>query len=63
MSRLTRSPAARVIHSLFRFAALRHSEHAALIARALAIPPERFDRTIVPFLERPETHALLAAPD
>jgi site-specific recombinase XerC len=27
------------IHSLFRFAALRHPEHAALIARVLAIPP------------------------
>src|ERR1019366_7763988 len=51
------------IHSLFRFAALRHPEHAALIARVLAIPPKRFDRTIVPFLERPETDALLAAPD
>jgi integrase/recombinase XerD len=51
------------IHSLFRFAALRHPEHAALIARVLAIPPRRFDRTIVPFLERAETDALLAAPD
>ena len=51
------------IHSLFRFAALRHPEHAALIARVLAIPPKRFDRTTVPFLERAETVALLAAPD
>jgi site-specific recombinase XerD len=51
------------IHSLFRFAALRHPEHAALIARVLAIPPKRFDRTIVPFLERAEIDALLAAPD
>ena len=51
------------IHSLFRFAALRHPEHAALIARVLAIPPKRFDQTIVPFLERAETGALLAAPD
>jgi integrase/recombinase XerD len=51
------------IHSLFRFAALRHPEHAALIARVLAVPPKRFDRTIVPFLERAETDALLAAPD
>ena len=51
------------IHSLFRFAALRHPEHAALIARVLAIPPRRFDRVIVPFLEPAETDALLAAPD
>jgi integrase/recombinase XerD len=50
------------IHSLFRFAALRHPEHAALIARVLAIPPKRFDQTIVPFLDRAETDALLAAP-
>ena len=35
------------IHSLFRFAALRHPEHAALIARGLAIPPKRFDRAVV----------------
>lgn len=51
------------IHSLFRFAALRHPEHAALIARVLAIPPKRFDRTVVSFLDRAETNALLAAPD
>jgi integrase/recombinase XerD len=29
------------IHSLFGFAALRHPEHAADIARVLAIPPKR----------------------
>jgi site-specific recombinase XerD len=52
-----------VIHSLFRFAALRHPEHAGLIARVLAIPPKRFDRTVVSFLSSEETKALLAAPD
>jgi integrase/recombinase XerD len=51
------------IHSLFRFAALRHPEHAALITRVLAIPPKRFDTTIVPFLDSAQTDALLAAPD
>jgi site-specific recombinase XerD len=51
------------IHSLFRFAALRHPEHAALIARVLAIPAKRCDRTVVSFLDRPEIDALLAAPD
>src|SRR5712691_2414736 len=45
------------------FADLRHPGHAALIARVLAISPRRFDRTIVPFPEHPETDALLAAPD
>ena len=59
----TRNARLAAIHSLFRFAALRHPEHAALIARVLAIPPKRFDRVIVPFLERAETDALLAAPD
>jgi site-specific recombinase XerD len=51
------------IHSLFRFAALRHPEHAALIARVLAIPTKRFDRTIVSFLDHQEIDVLLAAPD
>jgi site-specific recombinase XerD len=49
------------IHSLFRFAALRHPERAALIARVLAIPAKRFDRTVVSFLSHVETDALLAA--
>jgi integrase/recombinase XerD len=51
------------IHSLFGFAALRHPEHAADIARVLAIPPKRADQTIVTFLTTPEAEALLAAPD
>jgi integrase/recombinase XerD len=51
------------IHSLFDFAALRHPEHAADIARALAIPPKRSNQTIVTFLTGPETEPLLAAPD
>ena len=40
------------IHSLFGYAALRHPEHAADIARVLAIPPKRADQTIVTFLDR-----------
>jgi integrase/recombinase XerD len=51
------------IHSLFSFAALRHPEHAADIARVLAIPPKRSDQTIVTFLTSTETKALLAVPD
>jgi integrase/recombinase XerD len=51
------------IHSLFRFAALRHPEHAALIARVLAIPPKRCTRAVVSFLTDEEIDALLAAPD
>jgi len=51
------------IHSLFRYTALRHPEHADLIARVLAIPPKRCDRAVVSFLDEPEIEALLAAPD
>jgi integrase/recombinase XerD len=51
------------IHSLFRYAALRHPEHAALIQRVLAIPPARSGKTVVSFLTCGEAEALLAAPD
>ena len=51
------------IHSLFRYAALRHPEHAESIARVLAIPAKRYDRTLVCFLSPAEVDALLAAPD
>lgn len=51
------------IRSLYTFASLRHPEHAALIARVLAIPPKRHDRTLVTHLTEPEIAALLLAPD
>ena len=35
------------VRSLFRYAALRHPEHAQLIGQVLAIPQKRYDRTIV----------------
>ena len=59
----TRNARLAAIHSLFRFASLRHPEHAALIARVLAIPSKRFDRTLVTFLTDPEVDALIASPD
>jgi site-specific recombinase XerD len=59
----TRNARLAAIHSLFRFAALRHPEHAATIQRVLAIPPKRFDRALVTFLTEAEVDALLAAPD
>jgi site-specific recombinase XerD len=58
----TRNARLAAIHSLFRYAALRHPEHAALISRVLAIPPKRFERDLVTYLTEPETSALLAAP-
>jgi site-specific recombinase XerD len=51
------------LRSLFRYAALRHPEHAQLIAQVLAIPQKRFDKAVVSFLELEEVDALLAAPD
>lgn len=59
----TRNARLAAIHSLFRFAAVRHPEHAQLIARVLDIPTKRTRKDTVTFLTRPEIDALLAAPD
>ncbi len=59
----TRNARLAAIRSLFRYAAFRHPEHADVIERVLAIPPKRFERTLVTFLTEEEVDALLAAPD
>lgn len=59
----TRSQRLAAIHSLFRHAALRHPEHAALIARVLAIQPRKASRTTIDWLTEAEAGALLASPD
>lgn len=59
----TRNARLAAIHSLFRYAALRHPEHSALIQRVLAIPPKRSDHAIITFLTEAEVDALIAAPD
>ena len=59
----TRNARLSAIRSFFRYAALRHPEHAALIARVLAIPAKRCERAEVSYLTRPELDALLTAPD
>jgi len=59
----TRNARLGAIRSLFRYAALRHPEHAELIAQVLAIPQKRFARATVSFLTPAELKALLAAPD
>jgi integrase/recombinase XerD len=59
----TRNARLAAIHSLFRYAALRHPEHATLIERVLAIPPKRSDRALISFLDESEVDALLASPD
>ena len=59
----TRNARLAAIHSLFRYAALAHPEHAETIARILAIPPKRFDRALVTYLTEAEVDALLTACD
>ena len=59
----TRNARLAAIHSLFRYAALRHPEHAQDIQRVLSIPPKRTDHALVTFLDQQEIEALLAAPD
>ena len=59
----TRNARLAAIHSLFRFASLRHPEHADLIARVLDIPTKRCDRALVTFLTDAEVDALLESPD
>ncbi len=51
------------IRSFFHYAAYEEPAHAAQIQRVLAIPGKRHSKALVHFLDRPETEALLAAPD
>lgn len=51
------------IHSLFRFAALHHPEHAAAIERVLVMPPKQFERALLTYFTEEESEALLAAPN
>ena len=59
----TRNARLAAIHALFRYAALRHPEHAHDIERVLAIPPKRTHRPLVTFLHPSEIDAMHQAPD
>ncbi|MGH8566366.1 MAG: tyrosine-type recombinase/integrase [Gammaproteobacteria bacterium] len=59
----TRNVRLTAIRSFFNYCALRHPEHADLIARVLAIPAKRHHKKIVTFLDPEEVKALLASPD
>jgi integrase/recombinase XerD len=59
----TRNARLAAIRSFFRYAALRHPEHAAVIARVLEIPSKRCERKEVRHLDPAEVDAILAAPD
>lgn len=59
----TRNLRLTAIRSFFHYVAFEAPEHSAHIQRVLAIPAKRFARRLVPFLNRTEVDALLAAPD
>jgi integrase/recombinase XerD len=59
----TRNARLAAIHSLYRYAALRHPEHMATIARVIEIPAKRHRRTTISYLDHKEIKALLRAPD
>ena len=59
----TRNARLAAIRSFFRYAAFRHPEHAALIARVLDIPAKRCERRDVAYLNEDEIEAVTAAPD
>lgn len=59
----TRNARLAAVHSLFRFAALRHPEHAHLVQRVLAISEKRGDHDLVTFLTEAEIESLLQSPD
>lgn len=59
----TRNLRLTAIRALFRYAALRHPEHAQSIQHVLAIPTKRFERATVSYLTAAETDALIDAPD
>ncbi len=44
----TRNARLAALRAMFRFAALRHPEHAELIARVIAIPQKRHDKPTIP---------------
>ncbi len=59
----TRNNRLAAIHSFYRYAALRHPEHAHTIARVLEIPTKRYERNNISYLDNQEIDALLAGPD
>lgn len=59
----TRNNRLAAIHSLYRYAALEHPEHAQTIARVIAIPTKRYQRQSICYLNLAETKALIKAPD
>jgi len=63
ISARTRNVRLAAIHSFFKYAAFHQPAHSALIQRVLAMPSKRYDKSVIEFLSRSETDALVAAPD
>lgn len=63
ISSRTRNLRLTAIRSFFRYAAFEAPAHSHQIQRVLAIPSQRFNRTLIHFLSREEVDALLAAPE
>jgi len=59
----TRNLRLTAIRSLFKYAALRHPEHAGVIAQVLSIPPKRHQKRSITFLTAEEARTLIDAPD
>lgn len=59
----TRNARLAAIHSLYKYAALRHPEHLQTIGRVMAIPSKRHQRPDLTYLNKDEIKALIAAPD
>jgi len=51
------------IHSFFRYVALNEPAHVLHCQRVLALPSKRYEKKPIPFLDRVESEALLAAPN
>ena len=63
ISARTRNLRLTAIRSFFRYAAFEAPAYSAQIQRVLAMHGKRHSRTLIRFLTRPESNALLAAPD
>jgi len=62
-SAATRNARRAALRSFFTYASYRAPDAIATISQVLAIPAKRTKKTIVSFLTRPESEALIAAPD
>lgn len=63
ISARTRNVRLAAIRSFFKYVAFHEPAHSALIQRVLAMPSKRYDKSVIEFLSRSESDALVAAPE